>query len=566
MCLSKNKYLEKSYCVIYQGNISEQFKKNDITNYMILNERLAVVYTDEKFNSNKLSKIEGVAWYQESSPMSSLIEVGKGVDGGETVVSAAGTDFIENNPYITVNGEGVIIAIIDSGIDYLHPDFVGSDKKSKIISMWDQESSTGKPPKDMIFGSEFSNDDINKAIENNDASLSKDTIGTGTIASGIAVGGGNLNKLYKGAAPNAQLVVVKLREYEGTYDNGRINYISTDFLCAIKYVIDVSRKERKLVIINLTIGDRSRSIILTNLLDTFPELNSTGVVLISGAGNEGNTNIHYEGFFKNTSDPMDIIIEVGEQNCLDLIICPNGPDRLSAELISPSGELSYRVDYSPDNQVYEGKFNLENSFYYMRLLYPELLSGSEELYIRVNDIKPGIWTVRIFPDFIISGEFDMYLPNGNLTPINTRFLDSDSFSTITLYGTTENVITVGAFNDKTNSMWIGSSKGPIKSKSSVKPDIVAPGVDIISTYINNSYVKATGTGVSSSLTSGVLALIMEYIALQGPYQRKNLFTKVLKTYLMLGATKSPIYKFPNDSQGFGVLNLRATIEAIANKL
>ncbi|MGL5692587.1 MAG: S8 family serine peptidase, partial [Peptostreptococcaceae bacterium] len=323
---------------------------------------------------------------------------------------------------------------------------------------------------------------------------------------------------------------------------------------------------KKLTIINLTIGERSRSIILTNLLDTFTYLNSTGVVLVSGAGNEGNTSIHYEGFLKPPSTQMDVIIEVGEQNLLDLVICPNGPDRFSAELISPAGELSYRVDYSPDNQVYKGKFNLEDSTYFMELTYPWLLSGSEELYIKVQDIKPGVWTIRIFPDFVISGEFDIYLPNGNLISNNTRFLDSNSFATITLYGCTENVITVGAFNDKTNSMWIGSSKGPVKSKSTIKPDIVAPGVDIISTYTDRRYTKATGTGISSSITCGVLALIMEYIALQGPYQKKNLFTKVLKTYLMLGATKSPIYTFPNDSQGFGVLNLRATIEAIANKL
>ncbi|MEG2985842.1 MAG: S8 family serine peptidase, partial [Peptostreptococcaceae bacterium] len=138
--------------------------------------------------------------------------------------------------------------------------------------------------------------------------------------------------------------------------------------------------------------------------------------------------------------------------------------------------------------------------------------------------------------------------------------------TITLYGATENVITVGTFNDKTNSMWIGSSKGPIRAKITVKPDIVAPGVDIISPFVNQSYIQSTGTGVSSSLTCGVLALIMEYIGQQGPYQKKSLFTNVLKTYLMLGATKSSIYTYPNDSQGFGVLNLKETIDAIANKL
>ena len=115
-------------------------------------------------------------------------------------------------------------------------------------------------------------------------------------------------------------------------------------------------------------------------------------------------------------------------------------------------------------------------------------------------------------------------------------------------------------------MWIGSSRGPLKDKRIVKPDIVAPGVDIIAPYLNNSYAKATGSGVSSSLTCGVLALIVEYISKQGTFVSKGLYTRVLKTYLMLGAIKNPIYTFPNDTQGYGVLSLQSTIEAIANKL
>ena len=290
------------------------------------------------------------------------------------------------------------------------------------------------------------------------------------------------------------------------------------------------------------------------------------MILVSGAGNEGNTDIHYQGIVYEDTIEKDIILEVGELNSLDITICPNGPGRGGVQVISPSGKLSYRVDYSPDESVYRGEFNLENTKYEIKFNYPWLLSGNQEILIRIIDIKPGIWTIRIFPEFATTGEFDMYLPNRNIIDRDTRFLDSNSNSTITLYGSTENVITVGAYNDKTNSMWIGSSKGPMRSKISTKPDIVSPGVDIVGPYIQNNYIKATGTGISSSLTVGVLALIMEYLSNQSLYYRNTLFTKVLKTYLMLGATRSDIYIFPNDSQGYGVLNLQKTIEAIANKL
>lgn len=557
--------MEKSYTIIYKGDITTALNENGINRYMILNDLLAVIYVEENFNESLLNTIAEVSWWQISKPMSSLINITNNVSQGENVTIAAGTDYIYNNPYINTSGEGVLIAIIDSGIDYLHPDFIKSNNTSKIVSLWDQESDKNSPPEGMIFGSEFTREEINKAILNEDPSLSIDNIGTGTIAAGISSGNGNLNPSYRGVAISSELVVVKLRQYEGDYQEGRINYLNTDFLAAIKYVIDISKRENKLTIINLTVAERSISVLLTNLLDTFTYLNSTGVVVVGGAGNEGNTDIHYEGIFKDDETPQDIILEVAEQKSLEISISPIGPGRVGALVISPSGEISYKIMYAPDDRMYRGKFNLENSFYEMTLIYPWLLSGNQELIIRIDDIKPGIWTIRLFPEIITTGEYDIYLPNQNLINLDTRFLDSNSYSTITLYALTENVITIGAYNDKTNSMWIGSSKGSMKGLI-IKPDIVAPGVDIISPFINQSYNTSTGTGVSSSLVCGVLAIIMEYLSQQGDYSKRALFTKVLKTYLMRGATKKDIYTYPNPSQGYGILNLESTMMAIADNI
>lgn len=556
----------KSYPIVYQGDIATALNNIGITDFMILNDLLAVAYVADDFNGDILDNTYEVAWYQESKTMSTMIEINENIEGGERVATAAGTNFIEDNPYINLNGKDVLIGIIDSGIDYLHPDFINEDNTSKIISIWDQESEVKPPPEGMIFGSEFTRDDINQAISNNDDTLTKDNIGTGTIAAGIAVGNGRVNELYRGVALGSELIVVKLRQYEGTFKEGRINYINTDFLAGIKYILDIAKKEDKYLIINLTLGQRPRSLILTTLLNTFQEIRGNGVFVVSGAGNEGNTDVHYEGSLQGVDTFQDVILEVGEQKSLDITIALNDPGRVGVEVISPSGEISYKVEYAPDNEQYEGEYNLEDSPYEIRLIYPWLLSGNEELLIRIIDIKPGIWIIRLYPEITITGEVDIYLPNKNLIAEDTRFLDPNSYSTITFYGGTETVITIGAYNDKTNSMWIGSSRGPLKGRELIKPDIVAPGVDIIAPYINNNYAKATGTGVSSSLACGVMALIIEYINNQGTYASRALYTRVLKTYLMLGATKSTIYSYPNDSQGYGILNLQRTIEAIANKL
>jgi subtilisin family serine protease len=289
------------------------------------------------------------------------------------------------------------------------------------------------------------------------------------------------------------------------------------------------------------------------------------VIIVSGAGNEGNTDIHYEGTIRDQGIAQDILIQVGEQHALDIVLSGNGMDKISVQLISPAGELGHRVSYKPEYYEYKGKFNIENTSYKIVYSYPWLQSGNEYTQIYIRNIKPGIWILRLVPEFIINGEYDIYLPNKSLMSESTRFLDPNSFSTITLYATTENMITIGAYDEKTNSMWIGSSKGPVKGKR-IKPDIVAPGVDIIGPFINKSYNTATGTGVSSSIVCGVLAIILDYISNQKEGNKNLLYTRVLKTYLMLGATKQPIYMYPNVSQGYGILNLQETIRQIANTI
>ena len=145
--------------------------------------------------------------------------------------------------------------------------------------------------------------------------------------------------------------------------------------------------------------------------------------------------------------------------------------------------MSYTINYAPDNFSYTGRFNLEDTGYELSYIYPWLQSGNLELIARLKDVKPGIWTLRLYPEFIIKGEYDVYLPNKNLISDETRFINPTSESTITFFATTRNVITVGAYNGKTNGIWIGSSNGSLRT-SPIKPDIVAPGVDIIAPYGN----------------------------------------------------------------------------------
>ena len=540
-------------------------KNNNINRYIILNNTIVALYVDDSFNEDILDRIDGITWWERSSVMSSLIELTNNLQNGETVRTAAGTEYIYKNPYITPTGKDIIIVIIDSGINYLHPDFIKSDNTTKIISIWDQESTLKPPPEGYLFGSEFTREEINEYIKRNDSSLSVDNIGTGTIAAGIAAGLGRGNSNYDGVAVDAEIVVIKLKSYKDTFAKGKVNYEESDFLAGIKYALEVANRENKRMVINLTVGSQSRASIEMAMIDSFNELSRTGRILVGGAGNEGNTDIHYSGNIQMTDKSQDIIIQVGEQVNLDITLCPIGPDKIGAAIISPGGEMSYVINYTPEPFVYRGRFNLEDTSYEMRYIYPWIKSGNEMLDITLKNIKPGIWTLRIFPEFIINGNYNVYLPNKNLISPQTRFTDSSSDATITLFGVIKKVITVGAYNDRTDSLWIGSSKGPVV-KRQIKPDIVAPGVDIIGPYQNDAYNTATGTGVSSSVVAGIVAIMMSYIISQEEGSRNLLFSEPLKTFLMLGATRKEIYTYPNMAQGYGILNLRNTLAAISNNI
>ena len=230
----------RSYNIIFTGKkerLIQSLQENNLTQYIFLNDLLMVLYVEANFNENIFNNINQIVWWERSCAMSSLINITNNLLQGVPVRQATDMAYMGNNLYNSLEGRGTVIAIIDSGIDYLNQDFLNEDGSSKILYLWDQESNYKSPPEGMLFGSEFTRDEINEAISNNNGDLSRDEIGTGTVTASIAVSQGKNNINYKGIAPKAELIVVKLRSYISLFKEGRINYQNTDFLVAISYII-----------------------------------------------------------------------------------------------------------------------------------------------------------------------------------------------------------------------------------------------------------------------------------------------------------------------------------------
>lgn len=483
--------------------------------------------------------------------MNQLGTISRDTSNGVVAKEEIGANFLQNNLNIPITGSGVLVAVLDSGIDYLHEDFIYPDKTSKIAYIWDQ-TEDGNPPKGYKIGTEYSREDINKAIQANDNNLTKDETGHGTMISGICSGLGNLNKQYSGVAPDSELIIVKLKKIEGNYD-------STFLKAGVMYAYEKSIELNKPIVINLSLGSNNLIGATENTLRKEPQF-ARGVCIVSAAGNEGNTQTHSMGKVNFVGQQKDIEIEIFEdESLLEINIWVNKPDKISAAVIAPSGEQSKFITVSSYNEV-SGLFDLESTWYVITYVYPTEYSGQEQITVLLKNATKGIWKIRLRGEYITNGIYNAYLPNRAIINPGTKFRDSASSYTINYPSTYKDVISAGAYNLVENSIWPPSSRGPTIN-GLLRPDIVAPGVNIISTYPGNNYATLTGTSASGAYLAGSVALYLQYTVVDKYYPSKG-FTNMIRTYIHAGAKRNSEIVYPNDIYGYGILDIRGAFDQL----
>ena len=472
-----------------------------------------------------------------------------GTEGGVNANEDIGVNFFKNNPNIYLSGRGIAIAIISSGIDYLHPDFINADGTSKILYLWDQ-TKEGNPPKGYYIGTEYTREQINEAIANNDSSLSTDEEGYGTILSGICAGLGNVNSEYAGVAEDAQLIVVKLEKIDGYYNNAMSQVAS-------QYVYEKAFQSNMPLVINYANGTTSLAGISTRTIIEQSYF-TRGVCSVSAAGDEGNTQTHTSGKILASGDVKEIEFEVTSiEEQLEIQIWIEKPDTAIVTIVSPSGEESKSINVSDFNTI-SGIFDFENTNYSITYIYPTIFSGQQQAIVNMTSVKSGIWKIRLTGDYISNGNYDAYLPNRVFLNSGTRFRNPDPSSTILYPATFSDNITVGAYDSINRGLWQGSSRGPTIS-GLLKPDLIAPGVNIIGPYPGGGYGTITGTAPAAAYTSGCVSMFMQYVLLDMDYRSKA-FVQNIRTIFRIGSIRSEDILYPNNNTGYGVLNMRNTME------
>ena len=464
-----------------------------------------------------------------------------------------------------LNGRGVLLAVLDSGITWDLEVFRKADGTTRIRYLWDQ-TVVGKPPEGFSQGTEYTAEEINAALQMHALDRyrllpSRDLSGHGTAVAGIAAGK-SADGLYTGAAPEAELIVVKLGlpGNSGGVEEGFPR--TTEILRGVTYALRKAQQLNMPLVINLSFGNsygsHDGSSLLERFLDNASEIGKT--VICVGSGNEGAARGHFAG---NVARDSRVELAVGNyERSLNIQLWKNYSDVFRIRLQSPGGE---EAELTTNIQGGKYTLKLEQTRILVYLGEPLPYAVAQEIYLEMipvtgGYIDAGIWTIRLEPVMTITGQYYLYLPAGNGRGDGTGFYRSTPQMTLTVPSTAAKVITVGAYDPVYDTYADFSGRGYADSTRTIgvaaagltKPDLVAPGVNIQAPDVYGTFTPVTGTSFATPIVSGAAALFMEWGIVRGndPF----LYGEKVKAYLRKGAR--PLRgerEYPNDRVGYGRL-------------
>ena len=500
-------------------------------------------------------------------------------------------------PPLSLTGEGVVLAFIDTGIRFADSVFRDESGQSRIIGLWDQTLQSGTPPEGFQYGSYYTKADIDAALrsENPYAEIpSYDTNGHGTAMAGVAAGsvvtsarvtggtvplegaGGNavppvgdaagsFYSSYRGAAPRADIVVVKLREAKRPLRNfynipeDVPAYAESDIMLGIKFAESFAETFERPVVICLGIGSNSGNhglgSGLAQYLNSLAQKRSRAVVLTTG--NEGNAAHHFSGYVpegEESYETVEIRVGEGEQGFL-MEMWGKVPDTLFASIRTPGGEVVPRFRLTAEvSQTFS--FIYERTRIIIDSILVEPNTGEELITFRFDAPTPGVWNIRVYnlgPDR--SRQFHLWLPITQFLRRETYFLRPDPYTTLTDPSMTFRAVTVSSYNDANNSFYENSGRGFL-SNGLIKPDVAAPGVNV-STPVG----KVTGGSMAAALTAGGVAQFMEWAVVR--FNSPSAGSQEIKNYLIRGANRNSSYTYPNREWGYGGLDIDGTFTMLS---
>lgn len=520
------------------------------------------------------------------------------------------TTVTDAEPFLT--GKGVLVAILDSSIDFYNENFRNPDGSTRIEALWDQSLTPDEeagllPPQGFEIGVEFTKEQLNEALlAETEAEARRfiptvDVTGHGTAVAGILAAGGTAEESFrKGVAPESSLLIIKLgAQRENAFPK------TTEIMRGVTYAVRKAIELQMPLVINLsfgnTYGDHRGDSLLERFLDNAAEMGRTSIVV--GSGNEGASGGHVEGLLEEgLTERVELAVAEYEPS-LNVQLWKYYQDVFDVTLIAPNGERivipmempgAYRyVTNGTTLLIYVGQ---PLPYMVYQEVYVDFITEKPSSVVGAggrNYIQQGTWSFELTPRNIVYGGYQFFLPSSAARSDGTRFVRESPRVTLTVPSTASRVITVGAYNVYTGDVADFSGRGYVfrqlmgnvqsvntggsdrnrgtvsggRNRSdveaptlinTVKPDVVAPGVDMETVSVRGGYTRVSGTSYATPMVAGAAALLMEWGIVRGndPY----LYGEKLKAYLIKGARPIPgAEDLPDDRAGWGLICLAESI-------
>ena len=489
-----------------------------------------------------------------------------------TALEAAGILPVFSQPNLMSTGQGILIGMIDTGIDYTNPLFQNPDGTSRILRLWDQTIESENTPEAVagfqpFYGTVYSQEDLNRALASEqplELVPSTDTSGHGTFLAGVAAGRQIQSPTtFSGAAPDAALAVVRLkpakqylREFFAV-PPGRCRYQENDIMAAVAFLLGVAGQYQMPLVLCLGVGTSQGSHSgISPLAMQLQALSATrGFACVTGAGNETGFRHHYFGNLSPDQEYEDVELRVADSTSgFSMELWADVSELYTVGFVSPSGEVIERIPMTVGQET-TISFQLDATRILISYQITESSSGRFLAFLRFTGPAPGIWHIRVYPTLFVAGQFHIWLPMQGFLTEDTGFLRPDPDITITDPGNAPLLLTVSTYNHVTGSLYIHSSRG-FTATGQIKPDFAAPGVEVQGPGIppgTSRLSRQTGSSVATAITAGAVACLFSWGFTQG--NDTTLTSISVKSILIRGAERKEAFRYPNRQWGYGTLNL-----------
>lgn len=546
----------KHYVAQYQGDIISQSIKNPYIYTIIIDDKYAIVSIPVNNSIDNIQKDIPAIIFIKRGYIYTLETI--------TVMTAANINILHLNNPLSLFGNGVLVGLVDTGIDYLNPEFMFKNGETRIHRIWDQTLPTDRTNQNVPFGVEYTKEQITDAINVSksggnpyDIVNSKDTIGHGTSMAGI-IGATGINPNLQGAAPNCEFAVVKLAPYINPPLKTKENFpifdltsISSAITYLVNYALNINAPMVVYIPLGSNLGNHNGEGILEDIIDTL-SINK-GIVMVTGSGNQANKGYHTSGMLANSGDFNIVQLYISpEQKNLLLEFWISEPHKISLSILSPSGE-STGVIPSTLNSQDTNTFIFEQTTAKISYFIPEQLSGDELITVFLDNIQSGTWTFKLNADYALNGVFNVWIPQEGITVGNTQFLSSIPYNTVTSPGTSRYIITAACYNQNNDNIVISSGTASLNNIINVV-DLAAGGVNVQTIGANSTTISTVnGTSVSAAVVAGACALLLEWGIING--NDPSIYSQSIKYYLTGGTRKRSGDVYPNPQWGFGILDM-----------